>query len=678
MPELLLELFSEEIPARMQAQAAEDLARLVLHALSALSPTEVRTFHGPRRIALAATVAAAVPAIATQERGPRATAPEAAVAGFCKKYGAGPSDVRIDGEYWVYERAVASRPAADLIVAELPGVIRSFPWKKRMRWGTSTLLWVRPLRRLLCILDGKPVAFTLTTPDDDGHGLTASNLTEGHRQHAPDTLAVKTVAEWQDGLRAQYVIADAAERRTLVVDGLARLAAAEQLTIVPDDGLLDEVAGLVEWPVPLLGRIDAAFMDLPPEIMQVSMRVNQRYFAMRHADGSPAPRFGFAANIEAPDGGSAIIAGNERVLRARFSDARHFWNLDRQTPLADRVPALDGIIFHAKLGSQGDRVRRMVTLAGVLAPLLGADPVHATRAALLAKADLTTGVVGEFPELQGVMGGYYAHHEGQAVAHAIATHYAPRSPTDPVPTEPVAMALALADKLDQLGAFFAVGEAPTGSGDPFGLRRAALGVIRIIRDNGLRIPLRRVFAGMTGLPVPVPTDALLAFIADRLRVQLRAEGARHDVLSAVFAAGADDDLTRLLARTAAVAAFLATPDGKDLLATAKRAANIVRIEDKKDGPHNGPTDPALMTEPAERTLATVLDEAEPAIAAHIAAEAFVPAMTELAKLRPALDSFFDMVTVNAPDPAVRRNRLRLLARVGAAMALAADFSRIEG
>jgi len=399
-----------------------------------------------------------------------------------------------------------------------------------------------------------------------------------------------------------------------------------------------------------------------------------------YADGTPAPRFGFVANIEAPDGGAAIIAGNERVLRARFSDARHFWDLDRQTPLAERVPALEGVTFQAKLGTQRARVDRIVHLAGLIAPLVGADPTHATRAALLCKADLTTGMVGEFPELQGVMGGYYAHAEGLAVAHAITMHYAPRSPTDPVPTEPVAITVALADKLDQLGAFFAVGEAPTGSGDPYGLRRAALGVIRIIRENGLRVPLRPLFTSMS---VPAPTDTLLAFIADRLRIQLRAEGSRHDVLAAVFAAGtqgggADDDITRLLARTGAVTAFLATPDGTDLLAASKRAANIRRIEDKKDGPHTGPTDPALLTEPAERALAQALDIARPTIATHIAHEAFADAMTALAALRPALDAFFVAVTVNAPDPAVRQNRLRLLSRVGAAMALAADFTRIEG
>ena len=677
MPELLLELFSEEIPARMQAQAAVDLARLVSAALAELTPTGVRIFHGPRRIALTATVTAQTPAVDVTERGPRTSAPEGAQAGFRKKHGTA-GTVRIDGDYLVFERKDPPRPAADLLIAELPGVIRTFPWKKRMRWGSSTLLWVRPLRRILCLLDGEPVPFTMTTDSDDGHNLVASSMTEGHRQHAPGAYSVGSAAEWASSLRARQVIVDAADRRTHVSEGIVHRASVEQLTVVPDDGLLDEVAGLVEWPVPLLGRIDEAFMDLPPEVMQVSMRVNQRYFALRHADGTPAPRFAFAANIDAPDGGAAIVAGNERVLRARFSDARHFWDLDRQTPLADRVPALDGVTFHARLGSQGDRVRRMVALAGVLAPMVGANPTHATRAALLAKADLTTGMVGEFPELQGVMGGYYAHAEGLAVAHAIRTHYAPKSPTDPVPADPVAIVVALADKLDQLGALFAAGEAPTGSGDPFGLRRAALGVIRIIRDNGLRIPLRRVFNGMDALPAPVPTDALLAFIADRLRVQLRADGARHDVLSAVFAAGADDDLTRLLARTAAVAAFLGTADGVDLLATSKRAANILRIENKKDGPHAGPVDAALLTEPAEICLAAALNTAEPAIATQIAAEAFQYAMGALAALRPALDTFFEQVTVNAPDQDVRRNRLRLLARVGAAMALAADFSRIEG
>ena len=675
MPELLLELFSEEIPARMQARAADDLARLLGDALAALRPEGMQTFYGPRRVALVATIQPALPASSTVERGPRASAPEAALAGFLRKHGATRDQTAQEGEYWVLTKTSPAIEAAALVASALPPLLRRFPWPKSMRWGAgSAFTWVRPLRRILCLLDGRVVPFGLADGRDDGHGIVSGNETEGHRYHAPGAFMVSGFGEWHDGLRARRVIPAAGERRRLVQEGIAALAAAEGLHVVPDDGLLDEVAGLVEWPVPLLGRIDDAYMDLPPEVMQVSMRVNQRYFALRHADGTAAPRFGFAANIEATDGGAAIVAGNERVLRARFSDARHFWDLDRRTPLADRVAALDGVTFHAKLGSQGDRVRRIVALSRHIAPHVGADPDLAARAALLAKADLTAGMVGEFPELQGVMGGYYARHDGEdaQVAGAVRDHYSPKSPNDPVPSEPVAIAVALADKLDQLAAFFAVGEVPTGSGDPFALRRAALGVIRIVRENRLRLPLRQAFGS------DAPTDALLAFIADRLRVQLRSEGARHDVLAAVFAAGADDDITRLLARTDAVAAFLATPDGRDLLAASRRAANILRIEDKRDGPHAGPLDPALLVQAEEQALAAALDAAEPAVETDIAAERYADAMAALAALRPPLDAFFDKVTVNAPDPALRLNRLRLLARVTDAMGRAADFSQIEG
>ena len=675
MPELLLELFSEEIPARMQARAADDLMRLLGDALAALRPEGMQTFHGPRRIALVATVQAALPVSSTVERGPRASAPEAALAGFLRKHGATRDQTAQEGEYWVLTKTSPAIEAAALVASALPPLLRRFPWPKSMRWGAgSAFTWVRPLRRILCLLDGRVVPFSLADGTDDGHGIVSGNETEGHRYHAPGAFMVSGFGEWHDGLRARRVIPAAGERRRLVQEGIAALAAAEGLHVVPDDGLLDEVAGLVEWPVPLLGRIDDAYMDLPPEVMQVSMRVNQRYFALRHADGTAAPRFGFAANLEATDGGAAIVAGNERVLRARFSDARHFWDLDQRTPLADRVAALDGVTFHAKLGSQGDRVRRIVALSRHIAPHVGAGPDLAARAALLAKADLTAGMVGEFPELQGVMGGYYARHDGEdaQVAGAVRDHYSPKSPNDPVPSEPVAIAVALADKLDQLAAFFAVGEVPTGSGDPFALRRAALGVIRIVRENRLRLPLRQAFGS------DAPTDALLAFIADRLRVQLRSEGARHDVLAAVFAAGADDDITRLLARTDAVAAFLATPDGRDLPAASRRAANILRIEDKRDGPHAGPLDPALLVQAEEQALAAALDAAEPAVETDIAAERYADAMAALAALRTPLDAFFDKVTVNAPDPALRLNRLRLLARVTDAMGRAADFSQIEG
>ena len=680
MPELLLELFSEEIPARMQARAAADLARLLSDALSPLDPAAITTFAGPRRIALSATIALEQPAQSTSERGPRTAAPDAALAGFLRKHGATREQLVAEGDFWVLHKQSPATSAATLIAHAIPALIRRFPWPKSMRWGVgSALLWVRPLRRILCILDGQTVPFSLADNADTGHHLTSGNETEGHRFHNPGPIAVTSAATWKQTLRARHVIVDAAERREAVETGFTGLAATQGLRLVPDDALLDEIAGLVEWPIPLLGRIDAAYMDLPAEVMQVSMRVNQRYAALQHLDGTPAPFFAFAANIDAPDGGATIVAGNERVLRARFSDARHFWDLDRRTPLADRVAALDAITFHAKLGFQGARARRLERLARVIAPYVGADPTRAARAALLAKADLTTGMVAEFPELQGTMGGYYAAGEGADIAAAISTHYAPKGPTDPVPTAPVSVAVALADKIDQLCAFFAVGEVPTGSGDPFALRRAALGIIRIIRENDLRLSLFRLFhAAATDLPAELPTTALLDFIADRLRVQLRAEGKRHDILSAVFAAGADDDLIRLLARADAIAAFLQSPDGANLLATARRAANILRIEDKKDGPHRGAIDPALLQVPQEIALDTTLTHAETALATLLADELYADGMTQLARMRPVLDAFFDEVTVNAPDPALRENRLRLLSRVGAAMALAADFSRIEG
>jgi glycyl-tRNA synthetase beta chain len=682
MPELLLELFSEESPARMQARAADDLVRLLGEALAPLSPSHVRSFFGPRRIALVATVAAGVAETRGSERGPRRTAPEQALAGFLRKHGASHADLREEGDFWVLEKVSAGIDAATLIAREMPGVLRRFPWPKSMRWGgTSAFAWVRPLRRILCLLDGATVPFDLRDGADDGHGLASSNITEGHRFLAPEPFAVGSAAEWQVGLRERRVIADAGERRAIIDAGLRDLAGRHGLTVVEDAGLLDEVAGLVEWPVVLLGRIDAAYMDLPAEVMQVSMRVNQRYFALRDSGGNAAPYFAFVANIAASDGGKAIIAGNERVLRARFADARHFWDLDRKQTLESRVPALDKVVFHAKLGSQGDRVRRLEQLAGAIAPTVGADPALAQRAARLAKADLVTGMVGEFPELQGVMGRYYALHDGEdaSVADAVCDHYAPKGPTDAVPTAAVSVAVALADKIDLLAGFFAIGEKPTGSGDPYALRRAALGVIRIVRERDLRLDLAKLFAQAgTGLPSLPDAGALLEFVAERLRVQLRAEGSRHDVLAAVLAFGIDDDLVRLLARTEAVAHLLGSEDGQNLLAGYKRAANILRIEEKKDGPHSGAVDPVFLDAQAEIALSGALDSVETTVARLLAGENFAAAMSALASLRPKLDAFFENVTVNDPRPDIRRNRLRLLSRVREAMHLAADFSKIEG
>jgi glycyl-tRNA synthetase beta chain len=477
---------------------------------------------------------------------------------------------------------------------------------------------------------------------------------------------------------------DAQDRREALATGLNELATAEGLRIVPDTGLVDEVAGLVEWPVPMLGRIDEQFMELPPEVMQVSMRVNQRYFALRDADGAAAPRFAFVANIIPADDGALIVAGNERVLRARFADARHFWDLDRKHSLASRLPALDNVTFHAKLGSLGDRARRITRLAGLLAGMTGAPVEACERAALLCKTDLTTGMVGEFPELQGVMGGYYARHDGEAdsVAQAISEHYTPKGPGDTVPTAPVSVVVGLADRIDMLCAFFAAGEKPSGSGDPFGLRRAALGIIRLIRENTLRLDLVRLFTfAAEALPASLrdapDLDLLPQFIAERLRVQLRAEGARHDCLAAISVDNSDTDIVRLLARASALQAMLETEDGQNLLTATRRAANILRIEDKKDGPHEGTPDAALFEQPEEQALFSALEKVEPAVEAAFAGELFTDAMREAASLRQPLDSFFEQVTVNAPEPALRLNRLKLLSRLVRMMRLIADFSQIE-
>lgn len=686
MPELLIELFSEEIPARMQGRAADDLVRLVGEALAPLRPAGMQGFAGPRRIALVGEVAAEVPGSEVEERGPRLGAPEQAVAGFLRKHGASREDLVEQGGHWLLRRALQARPAAAVIAGALPPLLWRFPWPKSMRWGEgSTFTWVRPLRRILCLLEGRVVPFALAEGDDTGHGLASGDLTEGHRFMAPGAFAVQGFTEWREGLRARCVLVAAGERKRVVAEGMARLAHAEGLSVVEDDGLLDEVAGLVEWPVPLLGRIDERFMDLPPEVMQVSMRVNQRYFALRDAEGRPAPRFAFAANVEAKDGGAAIISGNERVLRARFSDARHFWDLDRRTKLADRVTALDGVTFHAKLGSQGARAQRIARLAEQIVlsvgtgPSIDAEQAQAKRAALLAKADLVSGMVGEFPELQGIMGSYYARHDGEpdAVADAIRDHYAPKGPDDAVPTAPVTVAVALADKLDQVVAFFAEGEQPTGSGDPYALRRAALGVMRIIRENGLRLELRKLFAlAGEALSKPVPEHKILEFLVERLRVQLRAEGARHDVLAAVFRPD-EDDLVRLLSLTNAVASLLGTEDGTNLLAAYRRAANILRIEEAKDGrPFGGSFDEELFGDVERALYETLPPKAK--LDMWFEGEMFTQAMVELAATRAPLDAFFDKVTVNASDPDLRRNRLRLLARVRSAMDRVADFSKLEG
>jgi glycyl-tRNA synthetase beta chain len=609
----------------------------------------------------------------------------------------------------------SSVAAADLIAEALPKLLWEFPWPKSMRWGTSGFLWVRPLQRILCVLDGAVVPFALARGEDAAHGLAAGNETEGHRVHAPGAFAVAGYADYVAKLRERRVIVDPAERTAAFMDGIRALAAAEGLEVVPDAGLEAEVAGLVEWPVPLLGSIDDAFMDLPAEVMRTSMRVNQRYFALRHPDGRAANRFALVANIAASDGGKALVAGNERVLRARLSDARFFWEQDRKQKLDAFLPKLDGVTFHAKLGTQGQRVKRLARLARHLAPMVGADADLAERAARLCKADLASGMVGEFPELQGIMGGYYARAQGEdpRVAEAIAQHYRPLGPSDAVPTEPVAVAVALADKLDQLAGFFAAGEKPTGSGDPYGLRRAALGFVRTLREVNVSIGLRAVLLEallphfdqaaaeryeqikeqrerLAALNVEVNArprmevrdfsgvlDEVLAFLLDRLRVQLRAEGARHDLVAASIGPEGrqDDDILRILARADALKSLVESEAGTNLLAAYKRAQNILRIEEKKDGPHSGPVDEAALAAPEEQALNAALAQAEADSKACLAREDFAGAMAALASLRGPTDAFFEKILVN--DPAFRKNRLRLLSRLRAAMDAVADLSKIE-
>ncbi|MBF0864010.1 MAG: glycine--tRNA ligase subunit beta [Gluconobacter potus] len=685
MAELFIELFSEEIPSGMQARAADDLGSLLTKALDGLNPRDLRTFFGTRRIAAILTVDAEIPARSSvSERGPREGAPEKALAGFTRKHGVTPDELTLENGFWVLNKSLDPVSAESRVAEAVPELLWKFPWPKSMRWGAgSNFTWVRPLRRIACLLDGHVVPFALAREGDDAHALKASNLSEGHRFLAPGAFEILSGQQWQEELETRSVIVDMDSRRDMVRTGVARLAGQHGITVVQDDELVDEVCGLVEYPVPLLGKIDAAFMDLPAEVMQVSMRINQRYFALRNPDGKAAPYFAFVGNLPFKDGGKLTTAGNERVLRARFADARHFWDLDRKTKLADRVPALAAVTFHAKLGTQAERAERISKLAGTVAQAMGLDGAQiaqAERAGLLAKADLTTGMVGEFPELQGVMGGYYAAHDGEdeAVSRAVAEHYLPRGQSDDTAKAPVSVAVAIADRLDLLAGFFAIGELPSGSGDPYALRRAALGIIRTIRDNGLRLDLTELFAqaanGRTGGELAKLPD----FIAERLRVQLRSEGERHDVLAAMLTDGLDGDLVRLLARTSALSEMIQTEDGRNLLAAAKRAANILRIEDKKDGPHTGTPDPALYTQDEERALAAGLDQAVPAIETALKEERFTDAMQAIAALRPTLDRFFEAVTVNAPEPEVRANRLKLLSRFRETTTLIADFGQIEG
>ncbi|GLK77796.1 glycine--tRNA ligase beta subunit [Methylopila jiangsuensis] len=762
MPDLLLELFSEEIPARMQGRAADDLKALVTNALveRGLTYESAKAFVTPRRLTLAVGgLAARQPDRREERKGPRVGAPAKALEGFLKAAGLASIDeatVQSDpkGDFYVARIHRHGAPTTEVIAEIVPAVIRAFPWPKSMRWGAGSLRWVRPLHAIVA---------TFGTPQDEPEvirfevdGIASGDVTRGHRVHAPGEIRVKRFDDYVTSLEKAHVVLDAERRRDIIRADARTLANAQNLELVEDEALVEEVAGLVEWPVTLMGQFEAEFLEVPDEVIRATIRANQKCFVLKDpATGRLTNRFILVANLDATDGGAAIVHGNERVVRARLSDARFFWETDKKTRLEDRLEKLKAITFHAKLGTQYERVERIARLAKELAPLVGADPAKAETAARLAKADLVTEMVGEFPELQGLMGRYYATAEGldPEIAAALEEHYKPQGPSDRLPVAPVSIAVALADKIDTLVGFWAIDEKPTGSKDPYALRRAALGVVRIILENGRRVGLGKLVRfALQGLADPQEPDEiiisrnnnhrtlqafdlvadavqpdLLAFLADRLKVQLREQGKRPDLVDAVFAAsavsplpggerstgeagrvrglepspdavqpprpalradlspagrgeGENDDLVLIVRRVEALETLLATDDGKNLLAGYRRAANILKAEEKKDGAgaFEAAPDPALFAEPAEAALSAALDAAEPAAAAALAAEDFPAATAALAKLRPEVDAFFDGIMVNAPEPSLRANRLALLARLRRATRAVADFDRIAG
>jgi len=683
MSELVVELLSEEIPARMQDRARRDFERLVLESLKEadLSHGPSRAFATPRRIALVVEdLPERQPDRVEERKGPRVGAPDRAIEGFLKAAGLASLDEcerREQGkaEFWFAVRSVPGRPAREVLAEIVADAVGRLAWPKSMRWGDAPMRYVRPLRNVLALFGGEPLPGGVEIGGTEER-LDFSNRTEGHRFMAPAAFSVTGFADYEEKLRAAFVLIDAEERVQRIREGAlegARLS----------ERLLAENAGLTEWPVPGVGDFDPAFLELPPEVLVTSMETHQRYFPVDDEAGGLAPRFVFVANIEAGDGNAAVRAGNERVLRARLADAKFFWDQDRTRRLEDRVAMLDAVVFHAKLGSVGDKVRRLERLVDRLAEFVpGADSARCRQAVGLAKADLVTGMVGEFPELQGLMGRYYALGEGldPEVAGALAEHYRPQGPGDEAPVAPVSIVAALADKFDTLAGFFSIDERPTGSRDPFALRRAALGIVRIVLENALRLPLREAIASaLEGYGTEEGGEALFAFFEDRLKAHLRERGARHDLVSAVFALGNEDDLTRLMARVSFLERFVDEEDGANLLTAYKRAGSILAIEEKKDSASYGAeADPAAFAVDAERALHEALVRTSAAASRAVEAEDFSAATQALATLRAPVDRFFDEVTVNADDAALRVNRLRLLAGIRAATAGVADFSRIEG
>jgi len=721
MPDLLLELFSEEIPARMQRAAADDLRKLVTNALveRGLTYEGASAYATPRRLALQVVgLPGRQPDVREERKGPRVGAPEAAIAGFLKSAGLASLDqakIEKDKKGAEFYLAVIERPGAETIAVLadiLPGVVKSFPWPKSMRWGaaserTDSLRWVRPLHSIVATFG--PETETPDIVNFEVDGIVAGDTTRGHRFLAPYEMRVKRFEDYAASLQKAKVVIDPERRRDIILHDAKDLAFAQGLELVEDAGLLEEVGGLVEWPVTLMGSFDESFLAIPPEVIRATIRVNQKCFVLRKADGALANRFILVSNIEATDGGKTVIAGNERVIAARLSDAKFFYETDLKTKLEERLPKLDNIVFHEKLGTQGQRVKRIAALAKELAPIVGADAFLAERAATLCKADLVTEMVGEFPELQGLMGSYYARAQGEdaSVASACYEHYKPQGQGDYVPKDPVSIAVALADKLDTLVGFWATDEKPTGSKDPYALRRAALGVTRVLLENEIRMPLHGVMAGLVPAihEKAAGVDArnksghdvaldLLEFFIDRLKVYLRDKGARYDLIDAALGAVAfadseeesvagaplQDDLLMITKKVEALDSFLATDDGKNLLSGFKRAVNILKAEEKKDGPdaysHRHAAN--LRIEHEEHKLAAAVARAREETAERLEKEDFAGAMRALSKLREPVDAFFDKVTVNADNADLRLNRLRLLAELRRVMMGVADFGKVAG
>lgn len=695
MPDLLLELFSEEIPARMQRKAAEDLKTLVTNALvdAGLPYEGAKAFATPRRLALhVAGVPAGSAATREERKGPRVGAPDKAVEGFLR--GAGLASVEEasiqndpkKGDFYVAVIEKPGRTAIDIIADFMPGILRGFPWPKSMRWGTTATRWVRPLHSIVATFGPETEEPEVIPFEFDG--IKSGKVTRGHRFLADAAFEVRRFDDYATGLEKHKVVLDADRRKDMILNDAKDRALALGLELVEDPGLLEEVAGLVEWPVVLTGSFDKDFLEIPDECIQLTIRVNQKCFVLKDPKtGRLANKFVLVSNIVAGDGGKLIVAGNEKVIRARLADARFFWETDLKTRLSDNLPRLDEVKFHEKLGSVGSRIKRLIALSADLAGIVGADKARAERAAELAKADLVSNMVFEFPELQGLMGRYYAAAQGEdpSVALAVEEHYKPQGPSDSVPSDPVAVSVALAEKLDLLAGFWAIDEKPTGSKDPYALRRAALGVIRIVLENELRIRLGDPIRAALG-PIDVPVadtgalvDNLLTFFGDRLKVHLKDEGARHDLIDAVFALEGQDDLLMVVKRVEALGNFVSSDDGANLLAGYKRAVNILKAEEKKDGaPVTGRPHADHLREQAEIDLAAAIETARAEAASAVSEENFEGAMEALSKLRAPVDRFFEDILVNAEEPALRTNRLQLLAEIRDATHVVADFSKVAG